>query len=101
MSDNNNSKEYNPDDLTQLLPYYYKKLFPYKQFYKWLSYGNVIPDYFNRREFSFTLDGDIYIRYLSFNDADEFQKTLINRNPIKIDIGAVYNIQPKGKKINF
>ena len=97
MSEN---KDYNADDLPHFLSTYYKLIFPYKQFYKWLSYGSVIPDYFNRREFSFTLEGDIYIRYLSFADADDLRNTLINRNPIKIDIGAVYNIQPKDSKKN-
>lgn len=93
-------KEYNAENLHDLLGTYYSLLFPYKQFYKWLNYGNVVPDYFNRREFSFTLEGDIYIRYLSFSDAEEFKKAIINRNPIKIDIGAVYNIQPKDSKKN-
>lgn len=92
--------EYNPDDLSESLRFYYTNLFPCQLFYKWLNYGAVIPDYFNRREFSFTLDGDIYLRYQSFANADEFQKSLINRNPVKIDIGAVFNIEPKESKKN-
>lgn len=32
--------EFNPDDLPDLLPLYYKRLFPHKPLYRWLSYGN-------------------------------------------------------------
>ena len=93
-------KDYKADDLPQLLNYYYTNLFPTQLFCKWLSYGDVIVDYFARREFSFTLEGDIYLRYQSFQNADELQKALINRCPIKIDIGAVFNIEPKNNKKN-
>ena len=46
---------------------YYKFIFPATQMYRWLSYehrNQVDEDgkcqYFNKREFSFTLEGDIY-----------------------------------------
>lgn len=32
-------EEYNQNILRDLLPIYYKRLFPHKPFYKWLSYG--------------------------------------------------------------
>lgn len=31
--------EFNPDLLQDMLPIYYKRLFPHKQFYRWLSYN--------------------------------------------------------------
>lgn len=92
--------QYNSEDLPQLLRYYYANLFPYELFYKWLSYGEVVPDYFKRREFSFTLDGDIYLRYQSFADAEDMKRALISKNPVKMDIGAVFNIEPKDSKKN-
>lgn len=31
---------FDPDTLQDMLPLYYKRLFPHKQFYRWLSYNN-------------------------------------------------------------
>lgn len=55
-------------------------------------------DFLFRREFSFTLPGDIYCRYLSFRTADEFKNALESSLPDKIDIGAVFSIAPKHYK---
>lgn len=52
-------------------------------------------DIFQKREFSFTIGGDVYIRYKSFRDADEFALVVREMMPEKIDIGAVYNIMPR------
>lgn len=46
---------------------------------------------FAQREFSFTLENDVYRRYLSFVNHNEFEKELIKLCPEKIDIGAVYS----------
>lgn len=48
--------------------------------------------YIGRREISFTLENDIYVRYLSFHDAAEMEATIREKCPHKIDIGAVYNV---------
>lgn len=53
------------------------------------------PNCFKFREFSYTLPGDIYVRYQAFDDARDFRSMLRQRTPIKIDVGATYNMSPK------
>lgn len=55
---------------------------------------------FSHREFSFTLEDDVYIRYLSFENQPELEKEICNRNPHKIDVGPVLNIRPKNHRSN-
>ena len=33
------TKEFDPEALKDLLPIYYKRIFPHKPFYRWMSYG--------------------------------------------------------------
>jgi DNA primase small subunit len=77
-----------------MLKSFYQRLFPFKEFYKWLSYGGVHKHYFMNREFSFTLASDTYIRFKSFNDYQDLKAEIIRLTPVKIDIGAVYNFPP-------
>jgi hypothetical protein len=51
--------------------------------YTWLSYGNgekgqpgADTGFFQRREFCFTLEGDIFVRYQSFKDGAELHQAL-------------------------
>jgi DNA primase small subunit len=79
-------------------------LFPYKALVDWFSYGHEATskstadsnrDYFYRREWSFTIKDDIYIRYQCFRGVDEMKEMIKKRQPHKIDIGAVFNTLPK------
>ncbi|CAA7041911.1 unnamed protein product [Microthlaspi erraticum] len=76
------------------------KLFPYTDIHKWLSYGHdgkhpgCDEFYFGRREFSFTLENDVYLRYKSFKNASAMEDAIKVNFPYKIDIGAVYSVDP-------
>lgn len=54
-------------------------------------------DYFLKREFTFTMANDVYIRYLSFRDEAALMKAVNARMPEKIDIGPVYNQTVRGQ----
>ena len=68
---------------------------------QWLQYANdskhpqADGTYFNRREFCFTLDGDVFVRYQSFKNGQELRSAIQKRVPSKIDIGPVYNVDPQ------
>lgn len=78
---------------------FYEKIFPSHRLLEWLS-GDASTKSrgISRREFSFTLSGGIYTRFLSFNSSEEFSARLVAQLPVKIDIGAVYNARPNERK---
>lgn len=121
-----NAEEFDQSSLSSQLTDYYKRLFPFKPFCKWLLYGKgysvfvtrvhlfeqsilsklsayrllgklssiYIVDtqsYFERREFAFIAEGDVHMRYQSFDDPLKFEIELCRVCPHKLDIGAVYN----------
>ncbi|KAI9093802.1 hypothetical protein DFS34DRAFT_643475 [Phlyctochytrium arcticum] len=81
-----------------MLKIFYERFFPFQEVYRWLSYGNVQKNYFANREWSFTLANEIYVRFQSFKDAQALRDEVVKAVPVKMDIGAVYNIAPKEKK---
>ena len=48
------------------------------------------------REFSFTFSNGSYLRFQSFEDAEQLQSFLVKNTPVKIDLGAIYSA-----KVNF
>lgn len=88
-----------------LMKMYYDRLFPHQEFFKWLAYGNDgkhpqgDSTFFKRREFCFTLQGDIFVRYQSFRDGLALAAALSSKLPSKIDLGPVYSKDPAQKKL--
>lgn len=82
-------------DLPSKLKWYYARLFPIDTFTRFLSHQ--IPQHLSNREISFTLSGDIYLRFKSFPSSQDLLSALKRLNPIKIDIGAIYNFPPVDK----
>ena len=92
---------YDPSMLSELLRIYYNRLFPYESYMKWINGSGQVPidkNYVSKREFSFTLADDIYLRYLSFANAEDLKAEMVKRIPHKIDIGAVFNAKPSDHK---
>lgn len=46
----------------------------------------------SKREFSFTLENDVYIRYKAFANAQEMKAAMTKTQPHKIDLGAVFSV---------
>ena len=69
---------------------FYRRLFPFKSLYNWLNHEHTPTRLFTHREFAFTLQGDVYLRYNSFNTADDLKKKICQLNPTRFEIGPVY-----------
>lgn len=105
----------------ETLKEFYQHVFPVEEIVQWLSYattptstnddgeGELTPEqlsvhqaastgYLARREFCFTLLGDIFTRFRSYASVAELRQELVHRFPEKIDVGAVYNVRPNQKQ---
>lgn len=77
---------------------YYTRLFPFKPTFHWLNQSRVPSRNFTHREFALTLQNDVYIRYNSFANADDFKDHVVRLNPARFEIGPVYSNRPKDRK---
>jgi len=50
-------------------------------------------DTFSHREFSFTLEDDIYVRYQSYDSRAALEEGIKKATPYKIDIGAIFSVK--------
>lgn len=50
-------------------------------------------DTFSHREFSFTLEDDVYVRYQSFDNQQALEESVKKNTPYKIDIGAIFSVK--------
>lgn len=70
---------------------FYRMLYPFKSIFTWLNHEHTPTKLFTHREFAFTLQGDVYMRYQSFNTADDLKKQVLAFNPTRFEIGPVYS----------
>ena len=50
-------------------------------------------DTFRHREFSFTLEDDVYVRYQSFDSQESLEEGIRKATPYKMDIGAIFSVR--------
>ena len=93
-------------DVHSLMRPYYAHIFPSKQLFEWLSYEGATSSkesrkdqqqFIQNREFCFTLKGEIFVRYNSYQDEKSLRKDLKTKVPGKIDIGPVFSHNPKNR----
>lgn len=71
---------------------YYKRLLPFKSLFTWLNHQHAPTRLFTNREWALTI-GEAYVRWNSYNSAEEFKKEIVRMNPTRFEIGAVYTAQ--------
>jgi DNA primase catalytic subunit len=79
---------------------FYTRLYPFKSIFHWLNHEHAPTRLFTHREFSFTLQGDVYLRYNSFNSTEDFKKQVCSLNPTRFEIGPVYSVRVRTSMYN-
>ncbi|KAG2361824.1 hypothetical protein BDR07DRAFT_1485396 [Suillus spraguei] len=54
--------------------------------------GTLTKRFVHKREFAFTLQGDVYLRYNCFSNAEELKKQVCALNPTRFEIGPMYSL---------
>lgn len=70
---------------------FYRRLYPFKSVYGWLNHDHMPTRLWTHREFAFTLAGDVYVRYKSYNNSEELKADVCKLNPSRFEIGPVYS----------
>ncbi|KAH8814687.1 prim-pol domain-containing protein [Flagelloscypha sp. PMI_526] len=82
----------------ELMRLFYSRIYPFRPIFTWLQRAYTPGRNATNREFAFTLKNDVYLRYQSFQDAEEFKKKVCHYNPTRFEIGPIYDARPKDKK---
>lgn len=78
---------------------FYQRLFPWRHLFQWLSHSPLPTPAFTHREFAFTLQNDVYLRYQSFPTHTALRKSVLDLKPSRFEIGPVYSADPRSRKI--
>lgn len=90
------SKFYKPSESDMI--FFYKRLLPFKHIFQWLSHSPKPTKDFTMREFAYEHRSGVYQRYISYDNADDFKNHVVNSNPTRFEVGAVYSVNPKERK---
>jgi DNA primase small subunit len=84
----------------EVLRSYYRNLFPFEYYYRWMNYGDKdgSEQTFSNREFAYGLPEEVFVRYRSFTNDADFKEDVVSVCSERIDIGPVYNQLPKMHK---
>jgi DNA primase small subunit len=77
---------------------FYQRLFPFRYLFEWLNHSPNPTKAFTNRELAFTLQNDVYLRYLSFTSHSALKAQVIATNPKRFEIGPVYSANPRDRK---
>lgn len=77
---------------------FYQRLFPFRYLFEWLNHSPNPGKAFTNRELAFTLQNDVYLRYLSFTTHSALKAQVIATNPKRFEIGPVYTANPRDRK---
>ncbi|KAK6456000.1 uncharacterized protein RJT20DRAFT_127755 [Scheffersomyces xylosifermentans] len=77
---------------------FYERFLPFKYVFQWLSHSPKATKDFTMREFAYEYRTGAYQRYNSFSSVEEFKTSVVNANPTRFEIGAVYSVNPKERR---
>ncbi|CAD7954835.1 unnamed protein product [Amoebophrya sp. A120] len=77
----------------ELLPTYYDRHFPFDDLVTWM--GGAEKN--RKREITFQLPPEIYIRFNSYSDATAWKTAVMKNKPDRMEIGPVYSHEPRTK----
>lgn len=83
-----------------VLRLFYQRLFPWRPLFQWLNHRIAPSSDFAHREFAFTLQNDVYLRYQSFRSHDQLRSTVLRLLPSRFEIGPVYSLDPRDRRSN-
>lgn len=77
----------------ELMLAFYQRLYPFQSLFTWLNHSHSPSRRFTNREFAFTLQNDVYLRYNSFQTHEDLKKAICQYNPTRFEIGPVYSLR--------
>ncbi|KAI2467359.1 prim-pol domain-containing protein [Annulohypoxylon bovei var. microspora] len=82
----------------EILRLFYQRFFPWRYLFQWLNHSPTPTNDFVHREFAFTLQSDVYLRYQAFPNSDLLRKDVLRQLPTRFEIGPVYTTNPRDRK---